>query len=303
MIVIWNGRGRLGNQLFQLAYIEKFVKLKGNNNNLILVFVGNSYINLNELVKFDETFKINYIFCIFDKISYYIRPYVQILFKRMADINVISSLRQLDKEYAKGIGLSSNVEFKKGFVESVVYVDGYFQFSDLINSSIRLKSEINDRVKKELLTKKLISLEEKNCGINLRFTDYATLEQIGEKNFILPINYFINAIKEILKTEIIDEFYVFTDDEIIAQLYMAEIKSQLNIKIKLIENKVDHLIAMSLCSYLIISPSTYGWWAWKFNSENKKKCLVPKYWLGYKSGVEYPPDIIHDSMIQIDVLN
>jgi len=46
------------------------------------------------------------------------------------------------------------------------------------------------------------------------------------------------------------------------------------------------LSIMSLCSYGILSPSSFAWWGAFFAKIHNKKCnyfLAPKYWIGHRS--------------------
>ncbi len=57
---------------------------------------------------------------------------------------------------------------------------------------------------------------------------------------------------------------------------------------------------MTLCNGAILSPSSFAWWG-SYLMKNRDVVFVPKYWLGFKSKVEFPMGIIPDFATEIEL--
>ena len=52
---------------------------------------------------------------------------------------------------------------------------------------------------------------------------------------------------------------------------------------------------------MILSASSYSWWAWYLSNVVPQNVFVPKYWLGFKSKIYEPLGIIQKDMQEITV--
>jgi len=57
---------------------------------------------------------------------------------------------------------------------------------------------------------------------------------------------------------------------------------------------------MTLCNGAILSPSSFGWWG-SYLMKNRDVVFAPKYWLGWKSKIDCPKNIVTNFMKVVDV--
>lgn len=297
IIVIWNGRGRTGNQLFQVAAML--------NRSLIgrrickVIYIGHEKINLN--LNFIFRLKISYFLNNIPYIGFELKRCLRILFSYLAKYKLISSFVEIIENNGQYEKLTGKVRFKKGIFPIFCYVDGYFQSYNCEDNAICYSN------KYIYLTKGIFDREYANsnikCAISMRFTDYGTLTQLGFTNFILPVSYFREAITKIIDNYPNVDFMIFSDDVNEAKDYLEIISSYVEINYTLIESSQYDMGLISLCEIQVLSASTFGWWAWKLSNKTRIECIVPKCWLGFKMGFEYPPGIIDPRMTVIMVEN
>lgn len=135
--------------------------------------------------------------------------------------------------------------------------------------------------------------------VHIRRTDYLFFgkESLGGKNMCLPDGYFINCLNKI--KNINDYLIIFISDDII---YARKRFSNMYFKAQFESN--DEIIDFQLLMYadvLVISNSTFAWWAAYLNQKPNKIVYAPKYWLGFKKKIEYPVNILHPNWIVVEV--
>lgn len=109
---------------------------------------------------------------------------------------------------------------------------------------------------------------ENTCVINFRGGEYTR-----HKDFFLDKNYWINAVKNMLKINPDFKFIVITDDVYTAKKFFP------NYEVKHFSIAKDYVIIKN-AKYLILSNSSFAWFpAWL--NENLKYCIAPKYWGRY----------------------
>lgn len=171
---------------------------------------------------------------------------------------------------------------------------GYFQSEkffkhceNIIRNQFKFKKKYVDKVLMEYpnITNSL--------SIHVRRGDY-----INQQNYhpLIPLNYYYNIINDISYEY--ENIYVFSDDIIW-------------VKENFLGNKYvfpycnDELLSFILLSFskdIIISNSTYSWWASWINSNPNKKIFCPhhKNWFGINYLHLDTKDIIPDNWIQIE---
>jgi hypothetical protein len=149
---------------------------------------------------------------------------------------------------------------------------GIFQSEDYIidrKEDIKKWFEIHKNYKNEY-DKKLnelgIVLDENLCIINFRGGEYR-----GLVNVILQREYWKNAVNNMLKLNPNMKFVVITDDIQCATSYMP-----FQMPIHHVDIGFD-FYAVNQAKWIIISNSTFGWWAAWLNIY-ANKIIAPKYW-------------------------
>jgi hypothetical protein len=149
---------------------------------------------------------------------------------------------------------------------------GIYQSEDYI---IDRKEDIKKwfEIKKEskdyydsLLSEMGISLDENLCVINFRGGEYRSIP-----NVLLRKEYWKDAINNMLKINPNMKFLLITDDVPCANIFMP-------FPIKAIHVDVGFdFYVVNQAKWLIISNSTFGWWAAWLNI-TANKIIAPKYW-------------------------
>ena len=182
--------------------------------------------------------------------------------------------------------------FYKGFFSTVIFVKGYFQtdIHSLIDiPSIRTLPSISTSY--EANKNNLV-------GIHFRFKDYETLNVLGKINAILPKSYYKSAIELIRMKVENPKFLIFSDDRARAQQYIFDILEEYTY---CCGTEFEDFISLSECDHLIISASTFSWWAGFLSKKVNKIVIAPKFWLGFKSSVWCPSKIETKRFLYIEV--
>jgi hypothetical protein len=269
-MIIVKFQGRLGNQLFQYAFaLTVAIKFK-------TFFLLDSAEN-SQFVKYFEC-------------KYYTKFNLKLLkiFGKYKKERIVQNGAEPFDILEKKI---KNNSYFQGFFQSVKYFE---TIKIDINQKIIIKKEYR-KLFEESYGK--LFKEKKILAIHCRFGDYAEYgdDELGGKNLVLPQKYYSNAINSIENIESY-QIIIVTDD------------------IKSIENRFDFLKNKRVVSEseiidfqilqnahkLIISNSTFSWWAAYLNN---KMAIVyaPEYWLGFKVKKEYPVGILANDFIKISV--
>lgn len=275
-MLIFIADGRLGNQLFQYA----FLKTVANPNEKILTFNMEMLTEVFDI--HDENFKnikLNKYFLFF--LKKVIKPLVQVILVKPRLIGLIK--QEIGKD---GLPLPSYVKLDGIFPIQLVESD-FYQSEYLFN-----KEDLNFKIKKEYLIKAQEFLGQlppsaEKVFVHVRRGDYLQEYFLGSKGINLPKDYYLTAINS-FKKELKNPFFVFlSDDPEFVECCFKDIENK-------IISKNDYgtdLAIMTQCEYGIMSNSTFSWWG-AYLMENRKKVFCPKYWYGWKSKLEFPRGII-----------
>jgi hypothetical protein len=149
---------------------------------------------------------------------------------------------------------------------------GLFQSEDYlidrkedIKEWFKIKNEFRDKFDNKL--KGLgVELDDDTCVINFRGGQYRNL-----RNVILRKKYWADAINHMKKKNANMKFLLVSDDPGLAKTFMP-----FDIQAVHVEIGFD-FYAVNQAKWLIISNSTFGWWAAWLNP-HAKLILAPKYW-------------------------
>jgi hypothetical protein len=173
---------------------------------------------------------------------------------------------ELFKEYLtlKSIPFSKHKNYK---------LKGYWQRGDLLS---------NDNIEeiKVLLENKqspnfghLLNVSENVLAIHIRGGDFLKFKT---HNFVNS-NYYDLALTEMNKYLSINKanIIVFTNDKTHAENILKNIKSKINYTYSELTSSVDDFMILRKFKYMIISNSTYSWWASRLSDYNDKVVIRP----------------------------
>ncbi len=162
-----------------------------------------------------------------------------------------------------------------------VYLHGYWQsekyfnkYSDVIRKDFVFKetlSTANQSFSNQIIQTNAISL-------HVRRGDYVTSSSANKMHGVCSLEYYQQAVNEILNRVTDPFFYIFSDDP-------TWVKQ--NLRLRAEHTYIDHnrddesyndMRLMSICKHHIIANSSFSWWGAWLNSRKDKIVIAPKRW-------------------------
>lgn len=263
--------GRLGNQIFQLAFLEY---LKTNNPGKTFFFVNPHHSYLSKY--FDMRG--------FHNLTLGSKAY-------SAVTRVLPKLFRFKEIYIQNIQVPREVK-----VEDWTIYKGFFQTDFYLRHikgpfHIRLKKKYTDEFDQKFGE---VFRNSKTIVVHIRRTDYLSY---GKRDISLPMDYFRRRLDALGN---IDDYKVFfvSDD-------MDHVKSYFQEKPNYIFSSNSEIIDFQIiknADIAIISNSSFAWWA-AYLSEKNNKVYAPKNWLGFRIGKEHPKRVMTDRFTWCEVLD
>ena len=285
--------GRLGNQIFQYAFLNSIARkseiilclnmeeftatfdIEGSNGRLIVLCTCLLKFRLGRIL-----------------FNHVVKPVFIFFMRTIARTRIIGFIYQ--KKNEQGRYVPSFAE-NKGFLPFRFVDQGYFQSERFFN-----EKALDFRIKKQFEQKALQIISRIPQGYNTIFVhirrgDYLHESFLGERGIDLPKNYFLKAI-EIITKDTKKPFFVFlSDDPSYTRDCFLEIENKLISK----ENMQVDLALMTLCEYGITSNSSFSWWGARL-MKKRKIVIFPKYWYGWKIKMSSHADIVPLWGIELD---
>ncbi len=282
-------QGRLGNQLFQYAFIYSAAK-KTKSHFYLDQYLEKSLVH--QYFQIDTNVVDNISSFLFNVEGFknifniHLKKYINRLLIHVYNLKIIQY------EFAED---ESAVEFKNGtlyigYFQSLLYMKSY---ENLIRQQLSVKQKFSYPFKKqfdELYKDKTI------VTIHIRRTDYKMLGHLnlGNDDLTLPLSYYHNAIANIKDKNL---HYIFISDDIsFIEDNFGGIKPKTISKASEIYD-FQHLLNSKIC---IISNSTFSWWGAWLNSRKDKIVYCPQYYLGHYLKKQIPQNIYPKEWRQID---
>lgn len=267
--------GRLGNQLFQYAFIyaaARRLNVSFYLDKSIEKFLLPQYFEVE--TDFVHTFDNNIFSITGYKNIFYIhfkRAFYSILKKALFGNRKIV----VNNSVAPNESLSwvkNNVMYE-GHFHSESYFSGYTDKIRKLYTVHKTHADAFEKVKNQLNPSK------KTAVIHIRRGDYT------DQNLTLPVSYYRKAIDAIRDQ---DMQYVFISDD--SSFVEAEFSDIPNKYISSHDEIIDlqFLIHAGVC---ILSCSSFSWWGAWLNNNKNKQVFAPKYWLGFKEQMEFPAGV------------
>lgn len=267
-MIIFFSDGRLGNQIFQYAFLKTISK---NNERIITTNMQNFYSVFDCRNTKLRNFQPNKYQTLF------IRLILKNIFYFLIKIHLIGYIKQNHNHHTALPNTTSQAGlFPITYVETNFFQSEIFFDSRMLN--FQLKAQYIEDAK--VILKDLPNNFNK-VFIHLRRGDYLFEEYLGIRGIDLPKQYFVKAINEI-ETEVQNPYFIFlSDDPHFVECCFEDIPNKYISR----NDMATDLALMTLCDYGICSNSSFSWWG-AYLMQNRKLVLMPKYWYGWKSKVD-----------------
>jgi hypothetical protein len=274
-LIIFLADGRLGNQIFQYAFLKTIQK----NNEKIIV---SGFEDLKEVFEIDDFININknnrllrvIIFRICGSILYF-----------LSDKKIISSIViKHEKVLNNYIRESTTFYSIQGIVKKITFIKlGFFQsevfFDNYLANSLKIK-------KKYLITAtELLNSIPNNYHkifVHIRRNDYKNFTVCGQST-LLPMSYYKDQIEWFIQNRK-DSFFIFLGDD--TKGLSDEFQYVKNKMISRNQHFGTDLAIMTQCNSAILSASSFSWWG-SYMMRERDTVFAPKFWLGFRSKLEY----------------
>jgi hypothetical protein len=272
-MILFLSDGRLGNQLFQYAFLNTIRK-------------DNEKIIASNMEQFVDRFDIDNELFIHVATNKYSRFIIKKFFKPLLMFLVNIKLIGYIKQNRNATSLLSTYSEQKGVFPIRLVETNFFQSEKFFCSTrvdFALKENYINEAKKIL---EQISDEFTKVFVHVRRGDYVFEEYLDNQGIDLPKKYFLDAIEKI-KQEVENPFFIFlSDDSGFVECCFSDIENKYISR----NSMATDLALMSLCEYGIVSNSSFSWWG-AYMMKERKKVIFPKYWYGWKSKIESHIDI------------
>lgn len=288
-MILFISQGRLGNQLFQYAFLQT-IKQKHEK---ILV------LGFDELKEVFETQTFLHLPYRRDLGSRMLNKSFRFLINFLVSIRLINTITVDKHSYQNGYtSEGTTTTFRRGFLKWITYVmPGFFQSQVFFEKGVI--DHISIKKPFRVAAQKIFSQCPKNAYpvfIHLRRGDYKDFKVFG-KNTLLPLSYYNEQIHWFIKNKK-NPFFIFLSDD------LSYVKSNFSYVASKYIVEGSHfgtdLSLMTLCHGAVLSPSSFGWWG-SYLMKNRDKVFVPKYWLGFESKINYHSCAIPDYCTSIEI--
>ena len=254
-MITTNLTGNLGNHMWQLAVSKSIAKKLGYEWGINPI-PSYDYFNGKSQMYFMD---VDYGLPVKEIVNEYHEKSIKIFHKDEVDITIIDKNIFNIKDNTIILG-------HKGAKGANLQDENYFSAIEFeVKNWFKTKPEYSEQYENKL--KKLeITLDENLCVINFRGGEYRNIP-----NVLLRKEYWRDSINYMLSINKDMKFLLITDDVECANQFMPFQIPALHIDVGF------DFYVVNQAKWLIISNSTFGWWAAWLNS-NVNKIVAPKYW-------------------------
>ncbi|MFZ5553787.1 MAG: alpha-1,2-fucosyltransferase [Bacteroidota bacterium] len=273
--------GRMGNQMFQLAFAYAAAKKLGTG---YFIYGANGMKYFNLIPDFENINRKNIIQ--YGRNHFFSKSEVPFSWKKITD----RCYRAVHKNKITWPNtLDENNYLLKEIKDDHVY-EGFFQceeyFSEYSNE-IRSFFSLKENVVNKFRENKKYLLEKKYVALHIRRGDYLAHggEELGGYDMTLPVSYYRDCLSQITA----DEYnVVFVSDDI--EFVKKEFGRKENYFFENNDEITDFQVLLN-ADVLVIANSSFSWWAAWLNEKANKKVFAPEYYLGFKIKRYYPAGI------------
>lgn len=207
--------------------------------------------------------------------------YTESIFKKLSLDTYKEDL--LKCEYFEDSFSYSPIPVSKENIKIYGYFQSYKYFQN--NRSEIMKILMPEKIELENLNNKYSTLLRDSAACHIRLGDYKALKDFHTN--LQETNYFKNAISSSRNKNIV----IFSDDLELAKT--LELDTEKNLIYIQTNSDVEDLYLMSLFNEVIISNSTFSWWAAWLNNLSNCRIVYPNRWFGIKKNYD-TKDLIPD---------
>lgn len=276
-------QGRLGNQLFQYAFIYATAKRLNTSfylDKTIYKFFLPEYFE----VKTDFVTPLDHTLFSIRGFKGFFSVRLKLKFYRLLHKQLLSRNETVISNYET---VSDSFKLLR---DNILYV-GFFQSEDYfkeIEGEIRklysVKKHFVDAFEK---IEKRLDKPGKRVVVHVRRSDYIDLD------WSLPLIYYKKAIESADTT---GAHFVFISDD---PSFVEREFSYIPDKYISTHNEITDLQFLMSADICILSNSSFSWWGAWLNKKVSKKIIAPKFWLGYGKEKEYPVGITQPGWIML----
>lgn len=260
-------QGRLGNQLFEYAFawyvakrLHTFCLFDNSKQFIVPIF-----------------FQVNRFPLVVNRI-----PGVRTLYRKKVSVLRAKCFRDWnDCSILHNQDVLTDNTYYSGFFQSILYFE---EFKDVIKQRFRIRDKYQ-----RLFEKKYATLtRSKLCVLHVRRGDYQSFGDVlnlGGTDKTLPVSYYETCFRQIHYLSEYEVICVSDDVESCKQMFRAFPF------VHFLPEKTDLITDFQLLLHadiVIISNSTFSWWAAYLNGKQGKMVFAPKYFLGFDSETEFP---------------
>lgn len=269
--------GRFGNHLFQYAFA--LAMSKELNTTFKLVHTHR--------LEMDKIFNLTS----YRKSLIHKNEHVSIRIEKLSD-RFLKRKKVIEVDNDKNFIPEDNVRYR-GFYQCQKY---FAKYDKEVRQEFRFKPKFIQKFEENFGK---LYRDNRIIAVHIRRGDYleVDLPELGSKGVQLPFNYYEKYLNELLDES---KMVVFLSDDIEA------VKNHFGESDQFIFSGSDYItdfMALMKADELIISNSSFSWWAAYLNSKEGKKVIAPKYHLGFKVKNEIPRGIMYEGFDWFEVPN
>jgi hypothetical protein len=271
-MIIIKLQGGLGNQMFQFAFAHSLNKKLGVRVKFDISWFKKQKVFTNVLL--GEVFNIDLEIAQKHEIQKIIGLRKYLLINK-----ILCLIKFPMRTYVKEDKNKNQIDFTNKLDNK--YFDGYWQnwnyFNDYINQLNKVFS-FKAQISKDCIKWAETIKGSNSVSIHLRRGDYFNEKKNVDIFHELKTDYFNKAIKLIEKNHNDLKYFVFSDYINYAKNLFIRKKNFYYIDINKGSKSFRDMQLMSLSKHIIISNSTFSWWAAWLNHEKKNTIIAPKFW-------------------------
>ena len=244
--------GRFGNQMFLAASTLRLIALlEAEQKKYSIIYHITDYADLNQglvlPIKIDKYVIHKFYLFLFSNKSIYNEIFLNRLIYKIWKFVVIEKYN-----IANSCKINANFKLRNYTIKNVPQ-----NYNTVKKVLPEISQALSQKYNIRYIEKSISILD---IGLHFRFTDFLSIDSIASFGY-LPDSYYLNALK-LLKLHKEACIYIFTDDRD-AALIRAKNLGLLNIRFAadIGTSYAEELIFFSKFNNLIISNSTYSWWA------------------------------------------
>jgi hypothetical protein len=165
-------------------------------------------------------------------------------------------------------------------ISSKAYIEGYWQhykyFEDIANCLYKeLSVPETERLPFAAIYKEVTN-NSQAVSVHVRRGDYVSDKNANSLMGVLPVNYYLSAIRHMRENVKDAYFYFFSDD-----LDWVKDNVQTDANCEFVEAGTDYieLDLMSQCRHNVIANSSFSWWGAFLNQNPEKIVVAPRQWV------------------------